>query len=445
MAQWHLPAELVLWITQLSQPLHRRLSWRLLPLITGMLFARGRRTVSSWLRAAGLERDYWDYYYFLGSLGRKTKYIASALLRLAVSVIVPGERLLFALDDTPTKRYGPKVEGAGIHHNPTPGPADQKFLYGHVWVTIAWVVRHPLWGAIGLPLRAFLYVRQKQIALLQFLYGVQFQTKLEMAAELVEWLADWLRFLGKKLWVVADGAYAKRPFLKRALAAGVTVVSRLRKDAALLSVPEPSRPGQRKKRGRKRKYGKKSISLAKRAGHRQGWQTAEFVLYGKKVSKTYKSFLATYPPVGGLIRVVLVREEDRWEAFFCTDAQATVEQILEAFADRAAIEQDFHDIKEVHGAGQQQVRNYWSNIAVYHLNLWMHTLIELWAWPQNHGQICDRRLSPWDDPTRRPSHADRRKALQCLCIDNEIQRGGGRRRIAPKFRSLVSRLLSLVR
>jgi len=172
--------------------------------------------------------------------------------------------------------------------------------------------------------------------------------------------------------------------------------------------------------------------------------TEEFVLYGKKVRKTYKTFLATYPPVGGLIRVVLVREENRWEAFFCTDAQATVEQILEAFADRAAIEQDFHDIKEVHGAGQQQVRNYWSNIAVYHLNLWIHTLIELWAWPKPHGQICDRRLSPWDDPERRPSHADRRKALQRLCIENEIRRGGGRQRIARKFRSLVRRLLKLV-
>jgi hypothetical protein len=445
MAQWHLPVELVLWITQLSQPLHAGLAWRLLPLMSGILFARGRRTVASWLRVAGLGRDYGDYYYFLGSLGRKVKYIASLLLRLAVSVIAPDERLLFALDDTPTKRYGRKVEGAGIHHNPTPGPADQKFLYGHVWVTIAWVVRHPFWGAIGLPLRALLYVRQAQIAVLEGLYGVKFQTKLEMAAELVEWLADWLRFLGKKLWVVADGAYAKRPFLKRALAAGVTVVSRLRKDAALLSVPQPPRPGQRKKRGPKPKYGKKAISLAKRAAHRQGWQTGEFLLYGKKVTKTYKTFLATYPPVGGLIRVVLVREDDHWEAFFCTDAQATVEQILEAFADRAAIEQDFHDIKEVHGAGQQQVRNYWSNIAVYHLNLWMHTLIELWAWPRSYGQICDRRLSPWDDPMRRPSHADRRKALQCWCIDNEIQRAGGRRRMAPKFARLLGRLLRLVR
>ena len=200
MAAWQLPAELVPWITHLSRPLHARLAWRLLPLVTGMLFARGRRTVASWLRGGGLGDDFRAYYYFLGSLGRNVKSVAALLLRRAVAVIVPGERVLLALDDTPTKRYGPHVEGAGIHHNPTPGPADQKFLYGHVWVTLAWVVRHPLWGAIGLPLPPLLYVRQKQIAWLHRLYGVTFRTKLEMAAELVEWAADWLRYLGKTLW-----------------------------------------------------------------------------------------------------------------------------------------------------------------------------------------------------------------------------------------------------
>src|SRR5258707_6624951 len=215
-----------------------------------MLFAQGRKTVASWLRAGGFGHDYKAYYYFLGSLGRKTQFVSSLLLRLAVDVIAPGERLLFALDDTPTKRYGPLVEGAGIHHNPTPGPAEQKFLYGHVWVTVAWVVRHARWGALGLPLRACLYVRQKQIALVHRLYGVVFQTKLEQAAELVDWLADWLRYLGKPLWVVADGAYAKKPFLRRAVAAGVVVVRRLRKDAGLGRLAPPPRAGEPAKRGR---------------------------------------------------------------------------------------------------------------------------------------------------------------------------------------------------
>lgn len=42
------------------------------------------------------------------------------------------ERLLLVIDDSPTKRYGPKVEGAEVHHNPTPGPADQPYLYGQL-------------------------------------------------------------------------------------------------------------------------------------------------------------------------------------------------------------------------------------------------------------------------------------------------------------------------
>ena len=26
-----------------------------------------------------------------------------------------------------------------MHHNPTPGPADEKWLYGHNWVALAWL------------------------------------------------------------------------------------------------------------------------------------------------------------------------------------------------------------------------------------------------------------------------------------------------------------------
>jgi len=138
------------------------------------------------------------------------------------------------------------------------------------------------------------------------------------------------------------------------------------------------------------------------------------------VRKTYKTFLATYRPVGGIIRVVLVKEDHGWFAFFSTDPHASVAEILEAFADRATIEQDFHDVKEVWGAGQQQVRNIWTNVAVYHLNLWIHTLVELWAWDRSHRALCDRRDSPWDDAQRRPSHANRRKALRQTILRNEL-------------------------
>jgi DDE superfamily endonuclease len=444
MAAWPLPADLTALITCLAGPLHGRLAWRLLPLMAGALFAHGRRTVASWLRAAALGADYKGYYYFLGALGRKCDAVASLLLRRAVALLAPRGRLLFALDDTPTKRYGKHVEGAGLHHNPTPGPADQKFVYGHVWVTVAWVVRHPVWGAIALPLRGLLYVRQKGLALLRQLYGVRFETKLQMAARVIDWLADWLHFLGQPVWVVADGAYAKRPVLKQARARGVVVVSRLRKDAALWTVPAPTPPGVPRRRGPKPTYGKHAISLAKRAGHRGGWQTGTFALYGKAVAKTYKTFVATYRPAYGRIRVVIAKERDGWAAFFCTDPDATVAQVLEAYADRAAIEQGFKDLKEVHGVGQQQVRNYWANVAAYHVGLWWHTVVELWAWARPAGRLADRRASPWDDPARRPSHADKRKALRHECLREEIARAPGQAPQRRQFRVLLRRLLTLV-
>ena len=144
-----------------------------------------------------------------------------------------------------------------------------------------------------------------------------------------------------------------------------------------------------------------------------------------------------------MIRVVLIREDHGWFALFCTDPGASVQEIIEAFADRATIEQDFHDVKEVWGAGQQQVRNIWTNVAVYQLNLWMHTLVELWAWNRPHEELCDRSDSPWDDADRRPSHANRRKALRRHIMDHQLSTIKAVSRPPRKILDLARRLMAL--
>jgi len=442
-ANWQCPSDWSEWSDWLAAGMQARNRWRLPVLLVGILFAQGRRTVTTWLRAAGVSDDYQDYYYFLAVLGGKSKSVATQLLALLLRVLPLADRLLAVIDDTPTKRYGPHVEGADIHRNPTPGPADQKYLYGHIWVTLSLAVRHPRFGPLALPLWAMLYVRRKTMAKIPKWRGWTFATKLVLAARLVEWIAPIVKQAGKTLWIVVDGGYVKAPFLKRALRARVTVVGRLRKDAALRDLPPKLRRGQRRGRGRPRKYGKNRISLAKRAAHRQGWQTAQCTVYGQTVTKLYKTFLATYRPVGGLIRVVIVEEDHDWYPFFSTDPNATAVEIIEAFADRATIEQDFHDVKEVWGAGQQQVRNIWTNLAVYHLNLWMHTLVELWSWNRPHEELCDRRLSPWDDAHRRPSHADRRKALRQHIMQTELSRLAAAWRLPRKILRLIERLAAL--
>ena len=131
-----------------------------------------------------------------------------------------------------------------------------------------------------------------------------------------------------------------------------------------------------------------------------------------------------------------------WHSSVPSQTPASVE-ILEAFADRATIEQDFHDVKEVWGSGQQQVRNIWTNLAVYNLNLWMHTLVELWAWDRCHEEVCDRSDSPWDDVDRRPSHANRRKALRQLMMQNELSTLKAVWWLPRKFIDLAQRLMAL--
>jgi len=46
--------------------------------------------------------------------------------------------------------------------------------------------------------------------------------------------------------------------------------------------------------------------------------------------------------------------------------------------------------------------------------------VELWSWNRSHSELTDRSLSPWDDADRRPSHADRRKALRQHIMQTEL-------------------------
>jgi hypothetical protein len=276
--------------------LHARSAWRLGVLLLGLLFAQGRRrTVTTWIRAACVQEDFPAYYYFLGSLAPHAHLPAGHLLRHLLQQVPGDGPILLALDDTPTERYGPKVQGAGVHHNPSPGPADAPYLYGHVWVTLTVVVVHPRWGPISLPVRALLYVRKKDIPKIPQHYGWTFRTKLELAAQLLRWAVNAASGLGRAIEVVVDGAYAKKPFLKVAAQQGVTVFSRLRRDAGLRQLPRPRRAGQR---GRPAIYGSQAIRLALRAGQRRGWQTVRVRQYGKERDKRLKTFEATWRPAG---------------------------------------------------------------------------------------------------------------------------------------------------
>lgn len=421
--------------------LDRRTARRLPLLLLGILLASGRRTATSWFRAAGITAEFRRAYHTIYAVGRRTDLLAITAWSTVRPCLAGSRRLLLAIDDTPTQRYGPCIEGAGIHHNPTPGPAGEKFLYGHVWVSVAGLAKHPAWGTIALPLQASLYVRHKDLPKIAPEYGWIFRTKLELAVAQLQRLKPWVAGQFEAFWVVVDGGYAKKPFLKPARQEGFIVVSRLRKDAALWSLPETVR--RPRQRGPLPTYGKQRLDLAKRAGQTRGWQQLDCTQYREKVTKTYKTFLATWKPAGGLIRVVIVKEKDGWVPFFSTDAEASVRDILEAAADRGAHEQTFKDVKEVWGAAQQQLRNLYANLGAFNLNGWLYSTVEAWAWERSEAELVDRSRCPWDEEPRRPSHADKRKALQRDVLRQEIEAVLSGPPNRQRYRELTEKLLAL--
>jgi hypothetical protein len=89
------------------------------------------------------------------------------------------------------------------------------------------------------------------------------------------------------------------------------------------------------------------------------------------------------------------------------------------------------------------VRNIWTNVAVYNLNLWMHTLVELWAWNRPAEDLVDRRDSPWDDAQRCPPHANRRKALRTLILRTELNMLTAAGTLPQKILQLTENLVAL--
>jgi hypothetical protein len=441
MTSSHPTPSLCQWFSGLAAALDRRSATRLALLFLGAVLARGRRTVTTWIRAAKLSDQFQSSYVAVAAAGKRADHIAWRLLIEVVRPLLKGaERLTLALDDTPTKRYGPRVQGAGIHHNPTPGPAGSPYVYGHVFVVLGLLVTHPTWGTIAMPLLARLYVRKKDLPAIDPKHRPAFRTKLELAVELLRWARPWLAMLKLPIWVVADGAYAKKDFLRPAAALGMTVVSRLRKDAALRTLPGPRPTG---KRGRPRTYGEHVIDLAKRGGQKRGWTSETLTLYGVASVKKSKTFLATWRPAGGVIRVVLVDEPTGWRAYFCTDASASVADILAMVADRFSLEITFRECKQVVGAGQQQVRFVWANVGAFHVCLWTYTLTEAWAWGRKDEQLIDRSDSPWDKASRRPSHADKRRAWRRALLAEEIRAVVSPGATEAEIHATAERLLSL--
>jgi len=73
----------------------------------------------------------------------------------------------------------------------------------------------------------------------------------------------------------------------------------------------------------------------------------------------------------------------------------------------------------------------------------LYTMTELATWDCTHKEIVDRSLSPWDDPTRHPSHEDRRNFLRRAILANEFIAACNSQSMTQKLMTTLKRLLNL--
>ena len=264
-----------------------------------------------------------------------------------------------------------------------------------------------------------------------------FRTKLELAVELVRWAVLWLGFLGKALWVVADGAYAKARLPQAADALGVTVVSRLARTRRCTPVPAPRRPGQR---------GRPPL---RRTTHRPGQtRRSKTRLALRRVRPVRQADAEDLQDVLGDVAAGrrphprrAGQGADGWVAFFCTDPAASVADVLGSVADRFSLETAFRETKEVVGAGQQQVRFLWANVGAFHICLWTYTRTEAWAWGRRRGAWWTARRRHGTTPAAGPRTPTSVGPGGGTCWARKSGRFSGRRRPTRKSRPSVERLI----
>src|SRR5215475_666273 len=171
---------------------------------------------------------------------------------------------------------------------------------------------------------------------------------------------------GRRLVLVVDGGFAAVALALACVKNRVVMVSRLRWDAALCHPPGPQPPG---KRGPKPTQGKRQRSLQGWAERSDTpWETVEVRWYGGQLktlwvfSRTALWYTPRQPPVA--IRYVLVADLEgklRMEAFFCTDLEATPEQILAWVVMRWSVEVTFEESRAHLGLETQRQ---WSDQAI---------------------------------------------------------------------------------
>lgn len=337
-----------------SQPVWLRVQ----AVICGAVLCQGTRTVCSILRTLGLSQleTFQNYHRIFNRAQWSGREAARILLQLLVESFAPTGPLVLGIDEVLERRRGQKILAKGIYrdsarssHSFFVKSSGLRWISLHLLVPIPWAKR--IWA---LPFLTVLapserYHKKK---------GLRHKTIIDWAQQLVRQVRRW--WPERQLVLVGDATYAALELLHacQTLPQPVTLISRLRLDAALYT-PAP----QQRKRGRPRLKGKRLPTLAQRLHNpRTKWHQVRLDWYGQPKRRidfatgTAVWYHSGKPPVR--LRWVLIRDPEgafQPQALLCTDEGLNGLEILRLFMRRWSMEVTFQEVRAHLGMdGQRQ-------------------------------------------------------------------------------------------
>jgi hypothetical protein len=370
-------------------------------LLVGAILAPGVRTVTAALRVLGLQNDqqFQNYHRVLNRAKWSSRALSRILLRLVMQTFVPADApLVVGLDEHIERRRGATIAAKGIYRDAV--RSSKSFFVktsGVRWVSMMLLTRIPWAKRVwALPFLTVLAPSQR--------YHLQrckrHKTLPDHARQMIKQLRRWLP--ERPLVVVADSTYSVIELLASCvgLPQPVTVVTRLRLDAALYD-PAPARaPGTR---GAPRKKGARQPTLATRLVAAETlWEQVAVAWYGggtrlvELATDTAVWYHAGKPTVP--LRWVLIRDvlgEFEPQALLCTDLGVAAQQVVEWFVLRWQVEVTFEEARAHLGVETQRQ---WSELAILRTTpalLGLFALVTVLAHGLLQGDDLPARVAAW--------------------------------------------------
>lgn len=337
-------------------------------LLSGAILAPGKRTVSSALRAMGLDQQktFHRYHRVLSHAVWSSLKASRVLLdSLVEAFVAEGEPLVVGIDETLERRQGKKISAKGIYRDPARSSRSHFVKTSALrWVCLTLLAEVPWTRRVwALPFLSALAPSERYC-----------QERGKRHKKITEWA--WQMLLQLRRWqphreiiAVGDGGYASLKLLDRcrSLRRPITFITRLRLDAALYEPAPPRYPGQI---GRPRLKGERLPNLsAVLEDPKTAWTPIRVSgWYGggersvEIVSETAVWYSTGLPAV--VLRWVLIRdprEEFESQALLCTDPSVDPARIIGWFVRRWQMESTFQEVRQRLGF---ETGRHWSQTAV---------------------------------------------------------------------------------